>query len=202
MIKNVIFDVGGVLVDFRWRALMADLGLPCERQDEFEKLVFGSKWWGELDRGVLDEEYVVNKIRENVGDHIDAFELVWANQVDLVETYDYVNKWLDSLKEKGLKIYLLSNYPKSIFALHEERGKFTFIDKIDGRVVSGFEGMVKPDAEIYKLLMDRYGLKAEECVFIDDRPENIEAAKALGMEGIVFESYEQASEELEKIADL
>jgi putative hydrolase of the HAD superfamily len=109
---------------------------------------------------------------------------------------------LDSLKEKGLKIYLLSNYPKSIFALHEERGKFTFIDKIDGRVVSGFEGMVKPDAEIYKLLMDRYGLKAEECVFIDDRPENIEAAKALGMEGIVFESYEQASEELEKIADL
>jgi putative hydrolase of the HAD superfamily len=48
--------------------------------------------------------------------------------------------------------------------------------------------------------MDRYGLKAEECVFIDDRPENIEAAKALGMEGIVFENYEQASEELEKVA--
>jgi putative hydrolase of the HAD superfamily len=199
MIKNVIFDVGGVLVDFRWRALMDDLGLPHERQDEFEKKVFGSKWWGELDRGVLDEEYVVDKIRENNKEHINEFELVWANQVDLVATYDYVNNWIDSLKAKGLKIYLLSNYPKSIFSLHEEKGKFTFIDKIDGRVVSGFVGMVKPDAEIYELLMKKYGLNAKECVFIDDRAENIKAAKALGMEGIVFEDYNQGSGELTNI---
>jgi putative hydrolase of the HAD superfamily len=199
MIKNVIFDVGGVLVDFRWRALMDDLGLPHERQDEFEKKVFGSKWWGELDRGVLDEEYVVDKIRENNKEHINEFELVWANQVDLVATYDYVNNWIDSLKAKGLKIYLLSNYPKSIFSLHEEKGKFTFIDKIDGRVVSGFVGMVKPDAEIYELLMKKYGLNAKECVFIDDRAENIEAAKALGMEGIVFEDYNRGSGELTNI---
>jgi putative hydrolase of the HAD superfamily len=199
MIKNVIFDVGGVLVDFRWRALMDDLGLPHERQDEFEKKVFGSKWWGELDRGVLDEEYVVDKIRENNKEHINEFELVWANQVDLVATYDYVNNWINSLKAKGLKIYLLSNYPKSIFSLHEEKGKFTFIDKIDGRVVSGFVGMVKPDAEIYELLMKKYGLNAKECVFIDDRAENIKAAKALGMEGIVFEDYNQGSGELTNI---
>jgi putative hydrolase of the HAD superfamily len=177
---------------------MVDLGLPHERQDEFEKLVFGSKWWGELDRGVLDEEYVVNKIRENVGDHIDAFELVWANQVDLVETYDYVDSWIDSLKEEGLKIYLLSNYPKSIFSLHEEKGKFNFIDRIDGKVVSGFVGMAKPDEDIYRCLVDKYGLKAEECVFIDDREENIQTAKALGMKGIVFKDYEQARAELER----
>jgi putative hydrolase of the HAD superfamily len=199
MIKNVIFDVGGVLVDFRWRALMADLGLSKERQDEFEEKVFGSRWWGELDRGVLDEEYVVGKLRENINGHIDAFELVWANQENLVETFDYVNPWLDSLKEKGLGLYLLSNYPKSIFSLHEEKGKFTFMDKIDGRVVSGFIGMVKPDADIYVHLMEKYGLKAEECVFIDDRAENIEAAKALGMKGIVFKDYGQASAELENI---
>jgi putative hydrolase of the HAD superfamily len=197
MIKNVIFDVGGVLVDFRWRALMDDLGLPHERQDEFEKNVFGSKWWGELDRGKLDEEYVLSKIRENNKKHIKEFELVWANKEELVKTYDYVNTWLDSLKERGLKIYLLSNYPKSIFALHEEKGKFTFIDKIDGKVVSGFIGMVKPDAEIYEHLMDKYGLKAKECVFIDDRDENIDSAKALGMMGIVFKNYNQASTELE-----
>jgi putative hydrolase of the HAD superfamily len=197
MVKNVIFDVGGVLVDFRWRALMDDLGLPHERQDEFEKNVFGSKWWGELDRGKLDEEYVLSKIRENNKEHIKEFELVWANKEELVKTYDYVNPWLDSLKERGLKIYLLSNYPKSIFALHEEKGKFTFIDKIDGKVVSGFIGMVKPDAEIYEHLMDKYGLKAEECVFIDDRDENIDSAKALGMMGIVFKNYNQASTELE-----
>jgi putative hydrolase of the HAD superfamily len=198
MIKNVIFDVGGVLVDFRWRALMADLGMSIERQDEFEKKVFGSKWWAELDRGALAEEYVVGKLRESISDHIDAFELIWANQEYLVESFDYSPIWMDELKAKGLKIYLLSNYPKSIFSLHEEKGKFNFIDRIDGKVVSGFVGMAKPDEDIYRCLVDKYGLKAEECVFIDDREENIQTAKALGMKGIVFKDYEQARAELER----
>jgi putative hydrolase of the HAD superfamily len=197
MIKNVIFDVGGVLVDFRWRALMADLGIPYERQDEFEKKVFGSHWWGELDRGALDEDYVLDRIREDNTEHIDEFNLIWTNREMLVETFDYVNPWMEQLKDKGLKIYLLSNYPKSMFSLHEEKGKFTFIDKIDGRVVSGFVKMVKPNADIYEHLMDKYNLKAQECVFIDDRVENIEAAKALGMKGIVFDNFSQASSELE-----
>lgn len=198
MIKNVIFDVGGVLVDFRWRALMADLGMSIERQDEFEKKVFGSKWWAELDRGALAEEYVVGKLRESISDHIDAFELIWANQEYLVESFDYSPIWMDELKAKGLKIYLLSNYPKSIFNLHEEKGKFNFIDRIDGKVVSGFVGMAKPDEDIYRCLVDKYGLKAEECVFIDDRDENIQTAKVLGMKGIVFKDYEQARAELER----
>jgi putative hydrolase of the HAD superfamily len=198
MIKNVIFDVGGVLVDFRWRALMADLGMSIERQDEFEKKVFGSKWWAELDRGALAEEYVVGKLRESISEHIDAFELIWANQEYLVESFDYSPIWMDELKAKGLKIYLLSNYPKSIFSLHEEKGKFNFIDRIDGKVVSGFVGMAKPDEDIYRCLVDKYGLKAEECVFIDDREENIQTAKALGMKGIVFRDYEQARAELER----
>jgi putative hydrolase of the HAD superfamily len=198
MIKNVIFDVGGVLVDFRWRALMADLGMSIERQDEFEKKVFGSKWWAELDRGALAEEYVVGKLRESISEHIEAFELIWANQEYLVESFDYSPIWMDELKAKGLKIYLLSNYPKSIFSLHEEKGKFNFIDRIDGKVVSGFVGMAKPDEDIYRCLVDKYGLKAEECVFIDDREENIQTAKALGMKGIVFKDYEQARAELER----
>jgi putative hydrolase of the HAD superfamily len=148
---------------------------------------------------VLDEEYVVDKLRENNKEHLKEFELVWANQVDLVETYDYVNQWMDSLKVKGLKIYLLSNYPKSIFALHEDKHKFTFLDKIDGRVVSGYVGLVKPDKDIYELLVDKYGLKYEECVFIDDRQENIDTAIDLGMKGIVFTDYQSASEKLEEI---
>jgi putative hydrolase of the HAD superfamily len=199
MIKNVIFDVGGVLVDFRWRALMADLGMSKERQDEFETKVFGSKWWAELDRGALNEEYVVEKLRENVSDHLEAFNLIWENQEYLVESFGYSPIWMDDLKAKGLKLYLLSNYPKSIFTLHEEKGKFTFIDKIDGKVVSGFVGMAKPDEDIYKLLVDKYGLKFEECVFIDDRKDNIETARKLGMYGIVFKDYEQAGSELERI---
>lgn len=199
MIKNVIFDVGNVLVDFCWRELMDNLGFSKNLQDEFEKTVFGSHWWGELDRGVMDENRVLDKLREDNKEHIEEFELIWANRDKLVRPYDYALSMMDSLKEKGLNIYLLSNYPKELFKLHAENGSFPFLDRIDGKVVSGFVKLVKPDREIYECLLKKYDLKAEECVFLDDRSENVEAAIKLGINGIVFKEYEQAWAELDKM---
>ncbi|MBO5031148.1 MAG: HAD family phosphatase [Lachnospiraceae bacterium] len=193
MIKNVIFDIGNVLVDFKWRELMEELGLPKALQPEFEKTVFGSHWWGELDHGVLEESQVLEKLREDNKEHLDEFNLIWEHRDKLVKPYPYAVSWIESLKNCGLKVYLLSNYPRDLFILHTECGCFPFLDKVDGKVVSGFVQMVKPNADIYERLMKEYGLEASECVFIDDRAENIEAARALGMKGIVFESYEQAN---------
>lgn len=201
MIKNVIFDVGFVLVDFRWRELMKDLGIPKDIQEKFAKNVFGSHWWNELDRGVLDEDEVVNKLREDNRPHYEEFDLVWSNRDKLVEPYDYAVSMIEDLKAKGLKVYLLSNYPKSLFTMHTECGRFPFIDKVDGKVVSGFVQLVKPDREIYEYLLKEYDLKAEECVFIDDREENVEAAKEIGINGIWFWNYEQTWGELEKMID-
>lgn len=199
MIKNIIFDIGNVLVDFKWRALMEDLGLPKELQAEFEHTVFGSHWWGELDHGICEESDVLVKLREDNKDHVDEFNLIWDNRDKLVEPYPYAVSWIEHLKENGLKIYLLSNYPRDLFSLHTECGRFPFLDKVDGKIVSGFVRMVKPNADIYEHLMKEYGLKASECVFLDDRAENIEAAKVFGMKGILFKSYEQANAELEKM---
>ncbi len=199
MIKNVVFDIGNVLVDFRWRALMEDLQLPEETQKIFEKTVFGSPWWGELDHGIYEETEILKHFREDNQDHLDAFNRVWDNRDKLVEPYAYAVQWIERLKQAGLKVYLLSNYPREIFALHTECGCFPFLEQVDGKVVSGFVKMVKPNADIYEHLLDEYGLCAEECVFIDDREENVEAARALGMKGIVFASYEQACEALEKL---
>lgn len=193
MIKNVIFDIGNVLVDFKWRELMEELGLPKALQPEFEKTVFGSHWWGELDHGVLEESEVLEKLREDNKGHLDEFNLIWDNRDKLVKPYPYAVSWIENLKKCGFKVYLLSNYPRDLFSLHTECGCFPFLDKVDGKVVSGFVKMIKPNADIYEHLMKEYGLKASDCVFIDDRAENIEAARALGMKGIVFESYEQAS---------
>ena len=81
MIKNVIFDVGNVLVDFRWRALMEDLGLPKELQPIFEKSAFTNPWWGELDLGVMEEEDVLEKLREENKEYLEEFNLVWDNRV-------------------------------------------------------------------------------------------------------------------------
>lgn len=199
MIKNVVFDIGNVLVDFRWRALMEELQLPEETQRIFEKNVFGSRWWGELDHGIYEEAEILENFRADNKEHLEEFNLIWDNRDRLVEPYAYAVDWIVRLKEAGLNVYLLSNYPREVFALHTDCGSFPFLDKVDGKVVSGFVKMVKPNADIYEHLLRAYDLNAGECVFIDDRAENVETARVLGMSGIVFDNYVQACGELEKL---
>ena len=199
MIRNVVFDVGNVLVDFCWRELMEDLGFSEEVRKTFEKTVFGNSLWNELDRGVIEESEVVEMMRAENSKHCKEFDMVWANRDKLVKPFDYALSIVEELKARGLKVYILSNYPENLFTMHEESGRFPYIDKLDGRVVSAFVKLVKPDREIYEYLLDTYGLKAEECVFIDDRKENVEAAEALGFKGIWFLNYGQMREELEKL---
>lgn len=199
MIKNIIFDVGNVLVDFCWRELMDNLGFSGELQEVFEKTVFGNRLWNELDRGVITESEVLARMREENSEHCEEFDKVWANRDKLVKPFDYALGLIDELKAGGFGVYILSNYPRDLFALHEASGCFPFIDRLDGKVVSGFVQLIKPGKEIYEHLLGTYGLKAEECVFIDDRRENVEAAKELGFHGIWFLDYEQMRKELEKM---
>lgn len=86
-------------------------------------------------------------------------------------------------------VYGLTNWSMETFP--QARQRFEVLQQIDDYVVSGAVGMVKPDPRIFQLLMDRYGLKAENCTFIDDNPQNVAAAQAMGMRGIVFESAEK-----------
>lgn len=199
MIKNVIFDVGNVLVDFCWRELMDELALTKKDKDRFEVSVFGGKWWHEFDHGTMEEEEVVKHLREDNIEYQKAFDLVWENRDKLVRPYEYAVPWIKSLKERGYQVYLLSNYPKNLFTLHAENGSFPFLELVDGKVVSAFVKMIKPNADIYECLMDKYGLKPEECVFIDDREENVQGAKKVGMYGICLKSYEQANTQLEAL---
>ena len=78
----------------------------------------------------------------------------------------------------------------------EARQRFGILQLIDRYVVSGAEGLVKPDPRLFRVLLNRYGLQAEECTFIDDNPDNVAAARALGMEGIVFCSAEDLRKQL------
>ena len=103
------------------------------------------------------------------------------------------------LKEQGYKVFLLSNYGKTSFEAARDHGRLSFLPLVDGSVISYEVQIVKPEPGIYHALLEKYDLKAEECVFLDDRADNIEAARALGFLGIVVESYEQAKKELETI---
>ena len=121
------------------------------------------------------------------------------NQVlKTVKSFDYARKWVGSLKEKGLKIYLLTNYPEWLFDYHY-KNVFTFTDFVDGKVVSGVVKLIKPDEGIYKTLLEKYNLTAEECIFIDDRSENVEAANKLGIKGICFTKQKTVDEDIKKI---
>ena len=197
-IKNVIFDIGEVLVDFAWREHMrTHLGFSEEAIAVLGEKWIGAPLWQELDRGALSETEVIERAREAVPEYAAEIQRFWDNPDGIVVCREQSAPWLSSLKERGYGVYLLSNYPKSLFEIHIK--DFAFVPYTDGRVVSCYEKVMKPDARIYQILLDRYSLKADECVFIDDREENIAGARAAGMHGIVFHDIEQAMSELEEM---
>jgi len=199
MIKNVVFDIGNVLVTFEWERLAKEIGFTDKDLQVLAEKVIGDRW-DEFDRGVMPEDEALKYVQEAIPGLEEKFATLWHRIDEAIHVYPYVNEWMRELKSEGYKIYLLSNFPKRLFE-KEANEKFDFIRYTDGKVISSFVKMIKPDREIYEYLFNTYSLKPEECVFVDDRAKNVEAAKALGMKGIVFEGYEDGSVKLKKLLD-
>lgn len=199
MIKNVVFDIGNVLVTFEWERLAREIGFTDKDLQVLAEKVIGDRWV-EFDRGVMSEDEALKYVQEAIPGLEEKFATLWHRIDEAIHVYPYVNEWMRELKSEGYKIYLLSNFPKRLFE-KEANQKFDFIRYTDGKVISSFVKLIKPDRAIYEYLLNTYSLKAEECVFVDDRPKNVEAARALGMKGIIFEGYEKGSESLKKLLD-
>lgn len=197
MIKNIVFDIGKVLVDFKWEEIFREVGGTDE-----EVKVFGENFingiWNELDRGVMDEEDVIKLIQEKNPEIADKVSLFWDRIIDTIESYSYSRPLIQELKDRGFKVYLLTNYPRSLFISSVEQ-KFDFYDLVDGEVVSARVKHTKPEKEIYEILFDKYSLIPEECVFMDDKLANVETANLLGMNAFVFTNFEEAKAKLEDI---
>lgn len=199
MIKNIIFDIGNVLVKFQPDQAMRDLGIDEVKIPKMAQATYLNPIWGELDRGVMQESEVIDEMVKVAPEYEEEIRLFFRDGKDkVVKAFDYATDWIKELQSRGYKVYLLSNYPENYFELHTHN-QLDFASIVDGKIISGMVKMVKPDADIYQCLFDTYGLKPEECVFLDDRPENIEGGEMLGMRGIVFKNYEDAKEKLEKI---
>jgi 2-haloacid dehalogenase len=110
---------------------------------------------------------------------------------------DEVVQILSELRERGTPLYALSNWSAETFASQPKR--FPFLSWFRGIVVSGHEGVIKPDPRIFRLLLDRYALAADEAVFIDDNPANAAAASALGIHGIAYRAPDQLRAELGRL---
>ena len=198
MIKNVIFDIGMVLVDFAWKDHLIELGFDSECIDALDKSFINDPLWDELDLGIMKEEDVIDSAVARLPQYESQIRLMWDKMINAVRPYDYSKKWIMDLKEKGLNTYLLSNYPDSLFKKSVECA-FPFYPYIDGEVVSSRVKLRKPDERIYKTLFEKYNLVPEECVFFDDRKINIDAAKKLGVNAFLFEGYEKACKTLDEI---
>lgn len=195
--KNIIFDVGDVLLEYRWKdMLVKDYGMPEERAEQVGMTMFDDPLWSGLDLGNPLEE-TIDKYEEKYPEF--AKEIRWFlthgeyMQVNRPAVWEKVHE----LKEAGYAIYLLSNYSEDLFTKHTKGA--SFLNDIDGKVVSYQIHAIKPNPEIYLYLLDKYGLKAEECLFFDDREKNVEAAQNLGIKAIRVESQQQLLGELGKL---
>lgn len=197
MIKHIVFDIGNVLASFRWKELFRDLGFCGE---SFERIaaatVLHPTMWNEFDRSLLSDEEIISGCIARAPEQEEKIRLLFQKTELLVEEYEYSCEWIKGLKEQGYTVYLLSNYGKTSFEAARDKQRLSFLPFVDGGVISYEVQMVKPELGIYKVLLEKYGLKAQECVFLDDREENIAAARQLGFHGIVVKTYEQAQRDL------
>ena len=185
MIRNVVFDMGGVLIQFDPEEFMTREGIldPADRKIIREE-VFRSVEWAQMDLGVMTEETMAPRVRARVPEHLKE------KAVYLLRNWCYPRKMIPGmeslvrrLKKGGYGIYLLSNasvnQPTYWNALPVS-------SQFDGTLVSAFVKVVKPNPVIYRLFTEEFHLREEECVFIDDAPINVAAAIACGWQGIVF----------------
>ena len=197
MIKNIIFDIGNVLMPFAYRPFFECFGYEGEILERLCRATAQSPDWNELDRGVLSYEEVLERFIRNDPQLEEIIRKVFVDLHGILGLYDYTEGWIKQLKEAGYGVYYLSNFFQK--ADEDCRELMGFLDLTDGGILSYKDKVTKPDREIYELLLSRYGLNAEECVFLDDTEKNIMGARAVGIEGILFKSRSQAVEELRKM---
>ncbi|MCR5651875.1 MAG: HAD family phosphatase [Lachnospiraceae bacterium] len=196
MIKNVIFDIGNVLAAFRWREFIKDFGFDDEICERIGNAAMASQAWFDFDAG-LDEDLVLQEFISNDPGIEKELRLIFSDIGRTIEMYDTSIPLLEALKAAGYRRLILSNLSKK--TVRECAKDLVFLDHVDGGILSYRVGTVKPGQEIYKLLIKRYDLVPSECVFIDDREENIRTATELGMNGIVHKSYENTLNELKDL---
>lgn len=201
MIKNVIFDIGGVLLEYRWLDMLCiDHGMEKERAVALGSRLFDDQLWESMDLGIVTvneaiEEYC--KKNPEYSDDISWFlknaELMRVNRTAIWDRFP-------QLKEKGYKIYILSNYSKELLAMHTKDSYFW--KYVDGEVVSYQIQVIKPLAQIYRHILKKYSLTASECIFYDDRKENVEGAIKEGLNSVLVVSEAQLADEIDKLPNL
>ncbi len=199
MINTIVFDLGGVLIDWDPEyVFLKEFRGDREKMNWFFENICTSEWNEQQDAGYSLEQATLERIalfpehERLIRMYYGEWELMLG--YELTGTVDILKKLHQSA---DYSIYALTNWSGETFPVALQ--KFHFLSWFEGIVVSGDEKLVKPDPAIYKLLLERYGLDATTCVFIDDRADNVQAAVDLGFKGIPFSNGQQLHKELQNL---
>ncbi len=197
MIGNIIFDFGAVLVDWDPHHLYVPYFQDTAKAEWFLTEICPYSWNTEADAGRTTAEITAERI---------ALFPAWEKEIRM-----YYDRWIEmmgeeipgmqqlirDLKDRGYGVYGLTNWSRETFPLVRDR--YPVFGLLDGYVVSGEEMTKKPDPALYRILLERYGLRGEECVFIDDNPANAAGGESLGIRGLVFRNAEQIRKDLDEL---
>ena len=197
--RNIIFDFGNVLV--RWepeRVYTEHFGGDEARAWWFLRHVADAEWRARIDAGEPTAACIAD-LQARFPEYREAIALYDTRYFDMLTgempgMRQLLQDLINQSTHQPINLYGLTNWSMETFP--EARRRFPILQMIDRYVVSGAEGLVKPDPRLFEVLTGRYGLRAEECVFVDDNPDNVAAARRLGMEGIVFGGAETLRKEL------
>lgn len=199
MIKNIVFDMGKVLVDYDDMISCNHFAKSEEEALAIHRELFRSPEWIDMDRGTMTEEEAMVRIKKRLNNP----EWNEAAQQCMDHWHEYnlhgklgMAEVVADMKHRGYGIYLLSNASTRLRRYQHTLPGFQYFD---GTIVSAEEKLLKPEPEIYHRLFDRYNLKPEECFFIDDLEVNIQGAAACGMRGYCF--ADGSVEKLKKVLD-
>lgn len=198
MVKNLIFDVGDVLLEYRWKDMMMDYGLSYDEGLRIGQEMFQCDIWEQgLDAGNVTMAEAIKKYGELFPDDREVITWFLNHGEQMAVRRPEVWEKVARLKASGYGIYLLSNYSEELFRKHTQGA--AFLDVLDGGIVSYQVHLLKPDERIYRALLEKYDLRAEECLFFDDRPANVEGARKVGIQAVQVTSREMINETLEKM---
>jgi putative hydrolase of the HAD superfamily len=196
MIKNLVFDLGNVLLSFKPAEYLTKNNYPETIKALVLSDVFGSQEWAMLDKGEISTPDAIETISKNSSLKREEITHIFNKRTDLMFPLDQNVRLLPGLKKRGLKLYYLSNFPLDIF--DEVRSGYYFFKHFEGGLISAEAKHAKPDQRIYELLMEKYSLIPEECLFIDDIEINVNSARAFGMKGLFTDGSPEIAKDIEK----
>ena len=193
-IKNVIFDLGAVMFDWNPKSITENFTSDVELQEHIQSQLYYHQDWMDFDCALITEKQTIERAIERLKLPLEETEILFKQTKEsltlITKTFDV----LKTVKDNNLNAYCLSNISPELFQYLSER--HDLFNLFDGIVTSGAENVGKPNKRIFEILLERYQLNTEECLFIDDSEANTNAAKILGINAITFKGLDSCYKDI------